>query len=189
LFGIVQGATYQDLRRECADRLCEIGFPGYGIGGLMIGEPSAITKEMVAATNQVIPRQKVRYVMGAGYPEDILELVMLGVDLFDCVLPTRNGRTGMAFTSEGKIIIKAGRYAQDQGPLDRNCKCYTCRNYSRAYLRHLFNTGEALGPRLVSYHNIHFYMELMAGIRRSIRDGNLKNYAKRVKKTFDFLKG
>ena len=188
MFGIIQGATYKELRCECTNRLTELDFPGYGIGGLMIGEPSLLTQEMVGEVNQLIPEHKVRYLMGAGYPEDILEAVLLGVDLFDCVLPTRNGRTGMAFTSEGKVIIKGGRYAKDESPLDKQCKCYTCQKFSRAYLRHLFNAGEALGPRLVSYHNIYFYMQLMTGIRRSIRSGNLKKFVKKVSKRYDFRK-
>ena len=152
----------------------------------MIGEPSTLTNEMVYEVNQMVPKRTVRYLMGCGYPEDILEAVSLGVDLFDCVLPTRNGRTGMAFTSEGKIIIKGSKYSEDNGPLDRRCNCYTCRNFSRAYLRHLFNASEPLAGRLVSYHNIHFYIDLMAKIRTSIRKGNYKNFMKRISKNFDF---
>ncbi len=186
LFGIIQGATFKNLRRECARRIIELDFPGFGIGGLMIGEPSTLANEMVAEINREIPEQKVRYLMGCGYPEDIVEAVGLGVDLFDCVLPTRNGRTGMAFTSEGKIIIKASRYAADKASLDKNCNCYTCRNFSRAYLRHLFNAGEALAGRLVSYHNIQFYMNLMAMIRASIKKGNYQNFKKKTLKNFNF---
>ncbi|MEO0205501.1 MAG: tRNA guanosine(34) transglycosylase Tgt, partial [candidate division WOR-3 bacterium] len=173
-------------RRECTERLMELQFPGYGIGGLMIGEPSNLTMEMVNEVNGIIPETKIRYLMGCGYPEDILEAVSLGVDLFDCVLPTRNGRTGMAFTSEGKIIIKSGRYANDKKPLDQNCNCYTCRNFSRAYLRHLFNSGEALGGRLVSYHNIKFYIELMKKIRLHIRTGDYDRFLRKTKPFFDF---
>lgn len=186
LFGIIQGATFKNLRRECARRIIELEFPGFGIGGLMIGEPPSLANEMVAEINQEIPEQKVRYLMGCGYPEDIVEAVGLGVDIFDCVLPTRNGRTGMAFTSEGKIIIKASRYAADKAPLDKNCNCYTCLNFSRAYLRHLFNAGEALAGRLVSYHNIHFYINLMAMIRASIKKGNYQNFKKKILKNFNF---
>ena len=186
VFGIVQGATFKNLRRECAERLVELDFPGYGIGGLMIGEPSKSANEMVNEINQVIPEEKVRYLMGGGYPEDIIEAVALGVDLFDCVLPTRNGRTGMAFTSEGKIIIKASRYAQDDAPLDKRCRCSTCKNFSRAYLRHLFNAGEALAGRLVSYHNVNFYLDLMARIRASIQKGSFQAFAKRTLDNFNF---
>ncbi len=186
VFGIIQGATFKNLRRECAERLVELDFPGYGIGGLMIGEPARLAHEMVDEIKQVIPEKKVRYLMGGGYPEDIVEAVGLGVDLFDCVLPTRNGRTGMAFTSEGKIVIKASRYADDKAPLDKSCKCYTCKNFSRAYIRHLFNVGEALAGRLVSYHNVSFYLELMAKIRANIRKGSYQAFAKRALANFNF---
>ena len=164
----------------------ELNFSGYGIGGLMIGEPSSLTQEMVQVVNSVIPQKKARYLMGCGYPEDIIDAVALGVDLFDCVLPTRNGRTGMAFTSSGKVIIKASKYARDQNPLDEHCRCYTCRNFSRAYLRHLFNAGEALAGRLVSYHNIYFYIKLMRQIQRSIKNGTFSQFARRIRKTFNF---
>ncbi|MEO0226623.1 MAG: tRNA guanosine(34) transglycosylase Tgt [candidate division WOR-3 bacterium] len=186
LFAIIQGATFMELRRECTERLIELKFPGYGIGGLMIGEPVELTMEIVDAVTRIIPENKVRYLMGCGYPEDIVEAVGLGVDLFDCVLPTRNGRTGMAFTSEGKVIIKGSRYAMDPGPLDKNCSCYTCRNFSRAYLRHLFNTNEALGGRLVSYHNVKFYISLMKEIQQNIKRNNWENFKKKVKATFKF---
>ncbi len=186
LFAIIQGATYKNLRHECAQRIVELDFPGYGIGGLMIGEPSLLTNEMVLAVNQVIPEKNLRYLMGCGYPEDILEAVALGVDLFDCVLPTRNGRTGMAFTSDGKIVIKASRYSTDIAPLDKKCNCYTCLNFSRAYLRHLFNTGEALAGRLVSYHNIYFYTKLMSEIRNHIKKGTFSGFSKRMLRKYDF---
>jgi queuine tRNA-ribosyltransferase len=186
LFGIVQGASYKDLRIECTERLVKLQFEGYGIGGLMIGEPSSITNEMVEVCTAVLPREKVRYLMGCGYPEDILEAVERGVDLFDCVLPTRNGRTGMAFTSEGKVIIKASRYAQDDNPLDASCQCYTCRHFSRAYLRHLFNAGELLAGRLVSYHNLHFFMELMKNIQKHITGGTFQEFKQNAMKTYNF---
>jgi queuine tRNA-ribosyltransferase len=152
----------------------------------MIGEPSSLTNEMTFEVNRVIPDKKPRYLMGCGYPEDIIEAVGQGVDLFDCVLPTRNGRTGMAFTSHGKIVIKGGRYATDKTPLDKDCNCYTCRNFSRAYLRHLFNTGEALAGRLVSYHNVYFYTKLMSDIRKSINRGSFSVFARRHLRKFDF---
>ncbi len=178
LFAIIQGSTFKDLRRECALRLVELGFPGYGIGGLMIGEPSFLGMEMVYEVNNILPEKKIRYLMGCGYPEDIVEAVSLGVDLFDCVLPTRNGRTGMAFTSEGRVIIKANRYNRNEKPLDEKCNCYTCRNFSRAYLRHLFNAGEALAGRLISYHNIKFYIDLMKKIRQHIQKGDYDRFVK-----------
>ena len=152
----------------------------------MIGEPSALTSEIVGAVTQVLPQDKPRYLMGCGFPEDILEAVGHGVELFDCVLPTRNGRTGMAFTSRGKVIVKASRYAADRAPLDRQCDCYTCRHFSRAYLRHLFNTGEALAGRLVSHHNLYFYMQLMSEIRKSIRQGTFAAFRDRARRRFDF---
>lgn len=186
LFAIVQGGTYPDLRRECAERLVDAGFPGYGLGGLMIGEPSDLTMAMVTAAAEVIPRKAVRYLMGAGYPEDIVEAVRCGVDLFDCVLPTRNGRTGMAFTSLGKVIIKGGRHAEDPAPLDPACRCYTCRTFSRGYLRHLFNVGEALGPTLISYHNIAYYMRLMKQIRTHLQNGTFAAFAERTRKICRF---
>ena len=186
LFGIIQGATYKNLRRECAERIVNLDFPGYGIGGLMIGEPPSLAAEMVDRVNDVIPLNKPRYLMGCGYPEDILEAVGRGVDLFDCVLPTRNGRTGMAFTSHGKIVIKGSRYIADKAPLDKKCACYTCRNFSRAYLRHLFNAGEALAGRLVSYHNIYFYTRLMSDIRKHINKGTFATFSKRSLQQFDF---
>lgn len=152
----------------------------------MIGEPSNLTMEMVSVTNEIIPENKLRYLMGCGYPEDIVEAVSLGVDLFDCVLPTRNGRTGMAFTSEGKVIIKSSRYAHDKSPLDKNCNCYTCMNFSRAYLRHLFNANEALGARLVSYHNLNFYIDLMEKIRYHIQKGTYEKFLREKKVLFNF---
>lgn len=152
----------------------------------MIGEPSSLTNEMTAEVNAIIPEKKPRYLMGCGYPEDIIEAVAQGTDLFDCVLPTRNGRTGMAFTSGGKVVIKGGRYSADKNPLDKKCSCYTCQNFSRAYLRHLFNAGEALAGRLVSHHNIWFYNRLMAEIRKHIRTGTFSYFARRSLRKFDF---
>lgn len=186
LFGIIQGATFPNLRKECAHRLLELQFDGYGIGGLMIGEPPELAYEVIHEINTVIPKRKIRYLMGCGYPEDILDAVEQGVDLFDCVLPTRNGRTGMAFTSQGKVVIKGGRYADDDAPLDKRCSCYTCRHFTRSYIRHLFNAREVLGGRLVSFHNIHFYMQLMKGIRKSIQVGNFPHFKKKISKYYDF---
>lgn len=152
----------------------------------MIGEPSSLTHDMTSEVNAVVPELKPRYLMGCGYPEDIVEAVLQGVDLFDCVLPTRNGRTGMAFTSHGKVVIKGGRYAADKTPLDKECSCYTCQNFSRAYLRHLFNAGEALAGRLVSYHNVCFYNNLMAEIRKCIKEGSFSLFAKKSLKKFGY---
>jgi len=172
LFGIVQGATYEDLRKECAEELIEMGFDGFAVGGVSVGEPKNLTYNITNFVIGFLPLEKVRYVMGVGLPEDILEAVGLGVDMFDCVIPTRYGRNGTAFTSEGKLTIRNSPYTQDFRPLDKNCSCYACKNFSRAYLRHLFNTEEVLGLELVSLHNIHFYLELMRKARQAIsRDG------------------
>ncbi|MGC8797643.1 MAG: tRNA guanosine(34) transglycosylase Tgt [candidate division WOR-3 bacterium] len=173
LFGIIQGATYPDLRRQSAEQLLELDFPGYAIGGLCLGEPAQLTYELTAELCALLPPAKPRYLMGAGYPEDILTAVESGVDLFDCVLPTRNGRTGTAFVSTGRVLIRNAVYADDPSPLDPNCDCFTCRNFSRAYLRHLFIAGEALGPRLLSYHNLYFYQKLMSSIRQAIAENRL----------------
>lgn len=173
LYGIIQGATYPDLRQKSCEEILGLDFAGYAIGGLCLGEPSGLTYELTAQVSALLPADRVRYLMGAGYPEDIINAVMCGVDFFDCVLPTRNGRTGTAFVSSGKILIRNASYADDTSPLDPNCTCYTCRNFSRAYLRHLFLAGEALGPRLLTYHNIYFFQNLMRSIRAAIAAGNL----------------
>ena len=177
VFGIVQGATYLDLRRRSAEELLALDFPGYALGGLCLGEPSDVTYEVVSSVAAMLPRERPRYLMGAGYPEDIIAAVERGVDMFDCVLPTRNGRTGTAFTSTGRVVIKNAKYTDDHLPLDRECDCYTCRTFVRAYLRHLFIAGESLGPRLLTLHNVRFFQRLMAGIRRAIGDGRLGDWS------------
>jgi queuine tRNA-ribosyltransferase len=168
LFGIVQGATYEDLRVECAQRMSGMDFDGFAIGGLSVGEPKDLMYSMAAFSIAHIPPDKARYLMGVGLPEDLIEAVDRGIDMFDCVAPTRYGRNGTAFTSTGKMIVRNASYAQDFGPLDKACSCYTCKNFTRAYLRHLFNAEELLGHRLVSLHNIHFYLELMRNMRHAI---------------------
>ncbi|MBC8436510.1 MAG: tRNA guanosine(34) transglycosylase Tgt [Candidatus Omnitrophica bacterium] len=178
LFGIVQGATYEDLRRECSERLLDIGFDGYAIGGVSVGEPRTLIYNTVGVVSALLPVNQPRYLMGVGLPEDIIEAVGLGIDMFDCVVPTRYGRNGTAFTSSGKMTIRNAPYTQDFGPLDAGCSCYACRNFSRAYLRHLFNTQEILGLRLVSLHNIHFYLELMRKIRQAIREDRFSEFKK-----------
>jgi queuine tRNA-ribosyltransferase len=177
LFGIVQGATYPALRRQSARELVNLELPGYALGGLCLGEPSSLTYEMIDASAEILPWEKPRYLMGAGYPEDIIEAVRRGVDMFDCVLPTRNGRTGAAFTSSGRITIRNAQFVQDYAPLDPDCDCYTCRNFPRSYLRHLFIAGEALGPHLLTLHNIHFFIELMTAIRLSVEQGRFDPWA------------
>ncbi len=172
LFGIVQGGMDAALRKESAERTVEIGFPGYAIGGLSVGEPRAITREIVAATLPHLPADKPRYLMGVGTPEEIVEYANAGVDMMDCVLPTRAARHGLLFTSEGKISIKQARFASDPGPLDPNCGCRVCRRYSRAYLRHLYAANEVLAQVLNTVHNLSFYLDTMRSVRHSIALGN-----------------
>jgi len=179
LFGIVQGSTYKDLRLECVARLREIGFDGYAIGGLSVGEDRLQTYEVIESTVGALPEEKPRYLMGVGPPLDIIESVAMGVDLFDCVLPTRNGRNGYAFTSKGVVRLRNEIFERDERALDEECKCPCCRNFSRAYLRHLFKSQEILGLRLVSLHNIWFYQELMQRIRRSIETGSFDSLIKK----------
>lgn len=178
LFGIVQGGMYRDLRKESATRLSEIGFDGYGIGGLSVGEPKELMVEMTEATVEYLPADSPRYLMGVGMPEDIVEAVERGVDMFDCVLPTRCARNGLLFTSRGKLVIKNSQYKEDPEPLDPECECYTCRNYSRAYLRHLYTSGEILAARLNTVHNVHYYMKLMRDIRASIMEERFGSFKK-----------
>jgi queuine tRNA-ribosyltransferase len=171
LFGIVQGGMDLALRKESAERTIEIGFPGYAIGGLSVGEPRERTREVVEATLEHLPADKPRYLMGVGTPEEIAEYASLGVDMMDCVLPTRAARHGLLFTSEGKISIKQARYARDAGPLDPNCGCRVCQRYTRAYLRHLYASNEVLAQVLNSIHNLSFYLDTMRRVRHSIRLG------------------
>ena len=168
LFGIVQGGMDTALRKESAERTIEIGFDGYAIGGLSVGEPRAKTREVVEATLEYLPADKPRYLMGVGTPEEIVEYANLGIDMMDCVLPTRAARHGLLFTSEGRISIKQARYAGDQGPLDPRCSCQVCRRYSRAYLRHLYAANELLGQVLNTIHNLSFYIDRMRAARHSI---------------------
>jgi queuine tRNA-ribosyltransferase len=172
LFGIVQGGMDLDLRKESAERTVEIGFPGYAIGGLSVGEPRERTREVVEATLEHLPADKPRYLMGVGTPEEIVEYASLGVDMMDCVLPTRAARHGLLFTSEGRVSIKQARYAQDAGPLDANCGCRVCQRYSRAYLRHLYASNEVLAQVLNTLHNLSFYLDTMRRVRHSIQLGD-----------------
>lgn len=173
LFGIVQGGMYADLRRESAERTIELDFPGYAIGGLSVGESRAKTMEMIATVLELLPKDKPRYVMGVGYPEEIVQYAAMGVDMMDCVLPTRAARHGLLFTSEGRINIKNARYAQDQGPADPKCGCRVCSRYSRAYLRHLFVSAEPLAGVLNTVHNLAFYLDTMRSVRHAITLGDL----------------
>lgn len=176
-FGIVQGATFPDLRRESARQLLDIDFPGYGIGGLAVGEPHETTCEMTAEVTALLPKDRPRYLMGVGRPEQIADYVARGIDMMDCVLPTRAARHACLYTSEGRVLIKNARYAQDQRPIDPNCTCSVCRRYTRAYLRHLFAAGELTAAILATHHNVHFYLDIMRQIREAIEFGNLANFS------------
>jgi len=171
LFGINQGSVFADLRRKSVDELLEIGFDGYAIGGLSVGEPKEEMFEVVSEVAPRLPEDTPRYLMGVGTPEDIVEAVALGIDMFDCVLPTRNARNGQLFTGSGKLNIKNARYRKDQNPIDERCACPVCKRYSRAYLRHLYASGEILGSVLSSLHNISFYLDTMLRVRQAIKLG------------------
>jgi queuine tRNA-ribosyltransferase len=176
VFGIVQGGTYAQLRRENAASLVDLDFPGYAIGGLAVGESHAVTCEMTNAAASVLPAEKPRYLMGVGKPEQIVDYVALGIDMMDCVLPTRSARHGCLFTSQGRVLIRNAQYARDSRPLDENCGCAVCHRYSRSYLRHLYSTGEFLAIILNTHHNLHFYLDTMRKIREAIRFGNLERF-------------
>jgi queuine tRNA-ribosyltransferase len=178
LFGIVQGGMYSDLREQSAKELVQMDFSGYALGGLSVGEDPETRERVIQDTVPFLPKDKPVYLMGVGRPEDIIEAVMQGVDMFDCVMPTRNARNGMLFTSKGKLVIKNACHAEDDRPIDENCDCYTCLHYSRAYLRHLYIANELLVYRLNSIHNIHYYTHLMKAIQDAIRDDELENFKK-----------
>ena len=180
LFGIIQGGMFPELRGRSAEQIVEIGFDGYGIGGLSVGETKSMMWEMVESTLPFLPEEQPRYLMGLGKPEDLVEAVSRGVDMFDCVLPTRNARNGSLFTSEGKVVIKNSNYARDRGPLDPNCNCYTCRNYTRAYLRHLFMAQEILSARLNTIHNLYYYINLIDQVREAIEENRLLQFQKEL---------
>ena len=176
-FGIVQGATFADLRRESARQLLDLDFPGFAVGGLAVGEPHETTCEMTAEVTALLPKDRPRYLMGVGRPEQLADYVALGIDMMDCVLPTRAARHACLYTSEGRVLIKNARYAQDQRPIDPQCTCSVCRRYSRAYLRHLFAAGELTAAILATHHNVHFYLDIMRQIREAIEFGNLANFS------------
>jgi len=171
LFGIVQGGMYPDLRKESAERTVEIGFPGYALRGFSVGEPREQTADLVANTVPLLPADKPRYLMGVGYPEEIVQYARMGIDMMDCVLPTRAARHGLLFTSEGKLTIKNQRFVSDEGPLDPNCQCKVCARYSRAYLRHLYASNEVLAQVLNTTHNLAYYLDTMKRVRQSIMSG------------------
>jgi len=174
LFPIVQGSMFADLRRGCATELLELNAPGYAIGGLSVGEPRSLSMEMTEVTTPLLPSDRPRYVMGVGMPEELPEYVARGVDMMDCVLPSRNARNGCLFTSTGRVIIKQARYKNDAGPLDPQCQCLTCRTYSRAYLRHLFQAGEMLFSTLATIHNLKYYLDIMRQMREAILLGRFR---------------
>jgi len=176
LFGIIQGGMYEDLRRQSAAELLELDLPGYAVGGLSVGEPKHLMYEVLDYTMPLMPKGKPRYLMGVGSPDCLIEGAIRGIDMFDCVLPTRIGRNGTAMTSQGKVIIKNSKHIEAFEPLDPECDCYTCKNYSRAYLRHLFKADEILGLRLLTYHNLYFLLKLMGEVRQAIREDRLLDY-------------
>lgn len=176
LFGIVQGGMYRDLREQSAAELVALDFPGYSIGGLSVGEPKDLMYEVLDYTTPLLPKDKPRYLMGVGSPDALIEGTIRGIDMFDCVLPTRIARNGTAMTSEGKVVIKNAKYTRDFTPLDPNCDCYCCKNYTRAYLRHLYKADEILSSRLMSTHNLHFLINLMKQVRQAIMDDRLMDF-------------
>jgi queuine tRNA-ribosyltransferase len=183
LFGIIQGAAHLDLRRESLERTVEIGFDGYAIGGLSVGEEKSVMYGVVEEIALLMPKESPRYLMGVGTPEDLIECVARGVDMFDCVLPTRNGRTGQAFTSRGKLNVKNAQWTRDMRPLDEACACSVCHRHTRAYLRHLYITGEMLASILLTHHNLFFFLDTMRRVRQSIRSGDFTRFRR------EFLEG
>ncbi|MDP8236679.1 MAG: tRNA guanosine(34) transglycosylase Tgt [Candidatus Erginobacter occultus] len=184
LFGIVQGGLHRDLRKKSVEGLEEIGFAGYGIGGLSVGEPREIMYELAEYTAGLLPAEKPRYLMGTGTPDELVSQIAFGVDMFDCTVPTRYGRNGSVFTEKGKMVVRNAGFKDDHRPLEEGCGCYACRNYTRAYIRHLFNTGEILAHRLATIHNLFFYQELMRNARRAIEEGNYSAFEKKFLEGF-----
>lgn len=185
LFGIVQGGIFEDLRRESLERTREFDFEGYALGGLFVGEPKEETLRILDEICPEMPMDRPHYLMGAGTPLELLEAVRSGIDLFDCVTPTRYGRNGSAFTRKGLVVVRNGKYNRDLQPIDEICTCYACQNFSRSYLRHLFNCQEMLGPQLVSLHNVSFFLEFMRQIRREIEAGTFLSFKRNFEKQFD----
>ena len=176
LFGIIQGGMFKDLREQSAKELVELDFPGYAVGGLSVGEPADIMYDVLQHTTKFMPENKPRYLMGVGSPDYLIEAVIRGIDMCDCVLPTRIARNGTAMTSEGKVVVRNATYERDWSPLDHNCDCYTCKNYTRAYIRHLIKVGEILGARLLTIHNLYFLVNLMKQVREAIEQDNLLEF-------------
>lgn len=189
LFGIVQGSTYPELRKESAYQILDIGFPGYAIGGLSVGEPGELMYEMLEHTVPILPEDKPRYLMGVGSPDYLIEGVMRGIDMFDCVLPTRNGRNGTVMTSKGRIIVRDAKYARDFSSMDDECYCYACTNFSKAYIRHLLKVNEVLGIRLTTWHNLRFLVKLMEDIRQAIMEDRLGDFRKEFFRSYGYAAG
>ncbi|WP_017435547.1 tRNA guanosine(34) transglycosylase Tgt [Saccharococcus caldoxylosilyticus] len=188
LFAIVQGGEFEDLRRQSAQDLVSLDFPGYAIGGLSVGEPKEVMNRVLEFTTPLLPANKPRYLMGVGSPDSLIDGAIRGIDMFDCVLPTRIGRNGTVMTSEGRVVIKNAQYARDFSPLDPNCDCYTCRNYTRAYIRHLIKCEETFGIRLTSYHNVYFLIKLMEQVRQAIREDRLDDFREEFFERYGFNK-
>jgi queuine tRNA-ribosyltransferase len=188
LFGIVQGGEFEDLRKQSAQDLVSLDFPGYAVGGLSVGEPKDVMNRVLEFTTPLLPANKPRYLMGVGSPDSLIDGVIRGIDMFDCVLPTRIGRNGTVMTSEGRVVIKNAQYARDFTPLDPNCDCYTCRNYTRAYIRHLIKCDETFGIRLTSYHNVYFLIKLMEQVRQAIREDRLGDFREEFFERYGFNK-
>src|SRR5690625_2588078 len=188
LFGIIQGGEFKDLRKQSAKDLISLDFPGYAIGGLSVGEPKDIMYDVLEATTPLMPTNKPRYLMGVGSPDSLIDGAIRGVDMFDCVLPTRIARNGTCMTSNGRLVVRNAKYARDFSPIDENCDCYTCQNYSRAYIRHLINTNEIFGFRLTTYHNLYFLLKLMEQVRQAIREDRLLDFKDEFFEQYGFNK-
>lgn len=188
LFGIIQGGEYEELRKQSAKDLVSMDFPGYAVGGLSVGEPKDVMNRVLEFTTPLMPSNKPRYLMGVGSPDSLIDGAIRGIDMFDCVLPTRIARNGTLMTSEGRLVVKNAKYAKDFGPLDENCDCYTCRNFSRAYIRHLIKSDETFGLRLTSYHNLYFLVNLMEKVRQAIREDRLGDFRDEFFETYGFNK-
>ncbi|MCM3165000.1 tRNA guanosine(34) transglycosylase Tgt [Metabacillus litoralis] len=188
LFGIIQGGEYEELRKLSAKDLVSMDFPGYAVGGLSVGEPKDVMNRVLEFTTPLMPSNKPRYLMGVGSPDSLIDGAIRGIDMFDCVLPTRIARNGTLMTSEGRLVVKNAKFAKDFGPLDENCDCYTCRNFSRAYIRHLIKSDETFGLRLTSYHNLYFLVNLMEKVRQAIREDRLGDFRDEFFETYGFNK-
>ncbi|MBP3038019.1 tRNA guanosine(34) transglycosylase Tgt [Bacillaceae bacterium Marseille-Q3522] len=188
LFGIVQGGEFEDMRAQSARNLVSLDFPGYAIGGLSVGEPKDTMNRILEHTTPLLPDNKPRYLMGVGSPDSLIDGAIRGVDMFDCVLPTRIARNGTVMTSEGRLVVKNAKYARDFTPLDHDCDCYTCKNYSRAYIRHLIHCNETFGIRLTTYHNLHFLLNLMEQVRQAIKEDRLRDFKEEFFERYGFNK-